>query len=50
MNTEERMSGKAMDSRQAYVSPEIKKYPPIKATTGYTYYYYYYTYKYYYSS
>jgi len=29
-----------------YVAPAMKKYPPIKASTGVTYYYYYYTYSY----
>lgn len=34
--------------KKAYVRPEMKKYPPIQTTTGYTYYYY--SYRYYYSS
>jgi len=37
-------------SKAMYVKPCMKKYPPIKVSTGYTYYYYYYTYSYYYWS
>lgn len=39
---------RAEDGRKDYVTPSVKKFPPIKVSTGQTYYYYtyYYTYNY----
>ena len=38
--------GETQKHKEVYVSPELKKFPPIRVATGYTYYYYYYSYSY----
>lgn len=35
---------RAEDGRKDYVTPSVKKFPPIKVSTGQTYYYYTYYY------
>jgi len=39
-------NGKSETRKETYVSPELKKFPPIRVATGFTYYYYYYSYSY----